>query len=163
MATTTLSPTVRSEFKVLCQGPKVTSVIEAGKWRLVPLELDTAPIPPHALVKVQRLFEPGIRPEQFLVAHELELPKVQIIQRQVETRGVDWDRALMAAKVIALVTGAALAIAALVAVVVAFLAAIVVGAVVVAAIAAAIAGIAYDPVLVAVLEDGTWLEVDRWN
>jgi hypothetical protein len=133
---------------------------------IVPAEQDTSLVPARALGRVEEIFTAGLRPKGFVVVHEapklLPAPadhateplRVSPIPAELKSRlkrvglglalaGV----ALVAVPGLLVVAGALLALAATVA----LPALLLVGAVIV------------DPILVAVTDDGWWIEIDRWD
>jgi hypothetical protein len=150
---------------VLGQAPLPTRPVRVGDWLMVPVEQDSSPVPDRALRRVQDVFAAGIRPKGFVVVHEAPkllsgpseerseslrmgaLPeqlrsKLKTVAAGMGTLGL----ALVAIPGLAVLAVAALALAAMVMVPVLLIA----GAVIV------------DPILVAVTEDGYWVEIDRW-
>src|SRR5687767_2081771 len=58
------------DFRVLGVAPVPHTAIYAKEWWLVPLHEDTSTIPARTLERVHALYEVGIRPKAFVIAHE---------------------------------------------------------------------------------------------
>jgi hypothetical protein len=141
-------------FIVLGRAPMPTQAVRIGEWLIVPAEMDSSPIPERALKRVRAIYAAGVRPKGFVLVHEAPLqltpPKrkpldftdiVERIRPVLETTG----------KVAGVVAVATLAVAAMLALLALPLPLLVLGT------------IAVDPILVAVTEEGVWIEIDRWN
>jgi len=148
-------------FQVLGQAPMPQKPVRLGDWLITPAEVDTSPIPTRALTRIQTILAAGIRPQGFVLVHEAPklLPsptqeKKQEItlalsqKKQTTKTGKTIDLSDMLATVLSGL-GAVLQIA------LPILAAIFVG-----VLFATANGL--DPILVAVTEDGYWVEIDRW-
>lgn len=151
---------------ILGQAPIPVESIRLGDWLLVPAEKDTSPIPDRAWQRLQALFAAGIRPQGFVVVHEA--PKLlpppsgsEFADLQGLIRGAQFKSALKTVATVLSVVGGALAVVSGV-IVIAILT--VLAAAAVFTVGALIAGaIALDPILIAVMDDGTWIEIDRWD
>lgn len=142
-------------FTVLGNAPMPTQPVRLGEWLIVPAQLDSSPIPERALKRVQAIYAAGLRPQGFVLVHEAPLqlgaprPKPFDVAEFVER---------ISPKVLE-VLGKAVGATAVVAIYGALAAAFIVcpwpfllmGLVLV------------DPILIAVTEDGDWIEIDRWN
>jgi len=139
------------DFNILGQAPLPRQPIHLQDWLIVPAHQDSSHIPARALERIQAIFEVGLRPKGFVIVHEAPklLPAPEVIEAEpvaVPTNSPSikpWITGLLGATAIA----ASIAAAAASMIVPATLA---VGAVLV------------DPILVAVTEDDTWIEIDRW-
>jgi hypothetical protein len=136
-----------------------------GDWLIVPVEQDSSPVPDRALRRVQDIFAAGIRPKGFVLVHEA--PKLLSAPPAEQSQGLrmsalpDWLRSGLK------VTGTGLGVAglALVAIpglVVLAVAALSLAAMVMAPALLVVGAVVVDPILVAVTEDGYWVEIDRW-
>ena len=134
-------------------------------WWLVPAPEDRAPMPRRAQLRVRALYEAGLRPKGFVVAHEapsaLTGPSVQ--RRHRIDEAIEHARALLARLPVnalpklrlALRVAAPLAARCLIVTARGCLWALTgLGVMVVVAI---------DPILFAVTEDDHWVEIDRWE
>lgn len=150
---------------VLGQAALPTEPVRVGKWLLIPVQQDTSQIPARTLERVQALYAAGLRPKGFVMVHEapLELPA----PTANDPRSAHWPtlspeiKATLSAlgnalgELAPVVTGlaqGALAVGA------ALSAVVFLGMPLVALLGAAL----LDPILVAVTEDGYWIEIDRW-
>jgi hypothetical protein len=139
------------DFLVLGQAPYPTQPVRLGDWQIVPVHQDTSQIPARTLERVRAVYEAGLRPQGFVLAHEAPMLLAAPAQNQVGKKSFsmspEWKPLLASLGVRGLaVSLAALAAAAFTT----LLAVLVVGAAVV------------DPILVAVTEDDYWIEIDRW-
>ena len=152
------------DFTVLGRAPMPEEAIRLGEWLIVPAHLDTSPVPTRTVERIQAIFASGLRPKGFVVVHEA--PYLLPAPSQVESEFVspksrsDLEPALK-------VTGSVLGVLGTVAVVASGLAILAIGAlsvVTLLAIPAALAAgaIALDPMLIAIIDDDCWIEIDRW-
>ena len=141
---------------VLGQAPMPTSAFQLGEWWVVPAHEDTSKIPSRAMQRIQTIFEVGIRPKGFVIVHEapkiltgpVEEPAKPSRQLpDLKTAGKDLAIGAVGLAGFALLLVSAVAAAAAIAIPAALLA----GAVMI------------DPILIAVMEDDTWIEIDRWD
>jgi hypothetical protein len=151
---------------VVAHAPFPSEPFRYEDWVVVPAEQDSSAVPARALRRVQDIFAAGLRPVGFVVVHEapkllpapaddepkpLRLPAVPTqVKRTLKVAGAGLGMAGAALVVVPgllILAGAVLSLAAAVA----LPALLLVGAVVV------------DPILVAVTEDGWWIEIDRWD
>jgi len=151
-------------FFVLGQAPLPTEPVRLDNWLVTPVELDSSSVPARTLERVHHIYASGLRPKGFVLVHEA--PKLLAAPLTSTSRSTSKDLSTLLSNptvqkvgiVVALAVGAAvlvglvlLALALVVAVAsMALMAMLVFGAV------------ALDPILVAVTEDGYWVEVDRW-
>ncbi len=154
---------------LLGYAPLPEAPVRAGNWLIVPAHLDTSPLPERTRARIATIFENGLRPAGFVVVHEApKLLPATLPAPGSEPVAISFDpparrkaKRMLALAPLALGAGAlavagAVVLAALVAV--ALVAAAGVGLVIL--LGAAISTI--DPLLVAVMEDGAWVEIDRW-
>ena len=123
--------------KVVGYGRMISSPITKNGWRIVPYNQDNSNIPYDALKRMQDLYKRDYKIVGLLIAHEIvEEPPVEVPQ------GDDSSDVLEGIlKVAGIIIGGLLFL---------FVA---------AAVSVVCSG---DPVLIAVLEDGRWVEVIRW-
>ena len=135
--------------RVLGRAPMIEQPVRLGDWLLIPAQQDSTRVPWRALNRIQAIFGAGIRPQGFVVVHEVpKLLKAPTATRRepkapAESTSSSQGTADFAA---ALATG----ISALASALLPMLFFVV---------AAAVA----DPILVAVTDDHVWVEIDRWN
>ena len=134
-------------------------------WWLVPMGEDSSAIPRRACRRVEAIYAAGLRPKGFILAHEAPPvlgdvseagEKTQATHPGLEqlTRGVRGQLSGALSKESLVGTVAPLVLKGLLGVLGA--AATVIG------FCGVLAVVALDPVLIAVTEDGHWVEVDRW-
>jgi hypothetical protein len=148
------------DAKVLGNAPLPEHPIRQGNWLIIPSHLDTNPMPERAMDRIQTLFKNGLRPKGFFIIHEAPKELAATIQEPVipKTEKVSPEFKAKLRSVLS-VTGKALGGAAVLA-----------GSLTLGLIAILVAlpvlvlgaAIVIDPILVAVTEDNTWIEIDRW-
>ena len=139
------------DFNILGQAPLPRQPIHLRDWLIVPAHQDSSHIPARALERIQAIFAMGLRPKGFVIVHEAPklLPAPEVIEPEpvavpTNSPGINpWIKGLLGT--IAVTIPIAAAVASMI-----VPATLVVGAVLV------------DPILVAVTEDDTWIEIDRW-
>lgn len=143
-------------FQVLGVAPVPETPVFCNEWWLVPIAQDNSQIPARALERVQAIYQAGIRPKAFIVAHEApqhlpapaDAPKISKLEFWSHELA---KHSLTAAKV----TGAILAGV----VIPLSLTALGVGAMVALGLLSAMAA---DPCLIVVTEDNVWIQIDYW-
>jgi hypothetical protein len=139
-------------FQVLGKAPMVEDPVRLGDWLLVPAQDDSTAIPDRAMERIQAIFAAGIRPQGFVLVHEAP----RLLKAPVESK----DRAQQqyapspepaassqsGPDMLSMLGTGLSALASMVFPMLLFV------------VAAAMA----DPILVAVTEDGFWVEIDRW-
>ena len=143
------------DFRVLGVAPVPATAIRLKDWWLVPLHEDTSTIPAHALERVRTLYEAGIRPRTFVIAHEAPKQIAPPRETPIISPFAYWskriaDGAVQSAKV-----------AGQIAAVVAPVVLTILGAGLFASFAVAGALVA-DPCLIAVTDDEVWIQIDYW-
>lgn len=135
-------------FRALGKAPLLEEPVRFGDWLLIPGQSDTTPIPERTMTRIQAIFAAGIQPKGFVVVHEAP----RLLKAPVETR--EQRPALAEAAFLPQSSSDALA---------AF-------GTVMSAVASMIlpmflfmAAAMVDPILVAVTDDDTWIEIDRWQ
>jgi len=150
---------------VLGQAPLPGEPVRLGDWLLVPAHQDSSPVPTRALERVQAIFAAGLRPKGFVVVHEapMLLPAPRQDERNTLSMSALPTRFRSGLKAVGTALGAlgtllvvASGLSVLAVAVIALAAILVVPAILV--VGAAVV----DPILVAVTEDGYWIEIDRW-
>ena len=150
---------------VIGRAPVPREPVRLEDWLIAPVHQDSSPVPDRALRRVQDIFAAGLRPKGFVVVHEaprlLPAPTQQkpkplrmpVLSDQLRStlKLAGAGLGVLGAGLVIVTGVAVLAVAALsLAAILVVPATLVVGAVVV------------DPILVAVTEDGYWIEIDRW-
>jgi hypothetical protein len=149
------------EFAILGKAPLPDQPVRLGDWLIIPAHQDSSQVPARALERIQAIYAAGLRPKGFVLVHEAtlalpapegvpyvipEMPKPRVNRKFIWIAigllilGLIILPAVVAFVVAALTATASLAVPAVV----------VVGAAIV------------DPILVAVTQDGYWIEIDRW-
>jgi len=131
--------------QVIGRAPMLKEAVRLQDWMLVPAHEDTTAIPARTMRRIYTLFSQGLRPQGFVVVHEapmqLTAPKPVIEEKPP----VEWEGVGKAVGVITKVLGVLLLGSMLLPL------GLIAGAVMI------------DPILVAVTEDGYWIEIDRWQ
>lgn len=133
---------------VLGRAPMPEKPLRVGDWLIVPAMEDSSEIPDRTMQRIQAIFAAGIRPKGFLIVHEAPMQLTSGEEASpADKPSPNWAGAaigivpVVAAIATAVFTALGLATAAT-------------GLLVAAAVV--------DPILVAVTEDDTWIEIDRW-
>lgn len=143
------------DFRTLGVAPVPATSFYFKDWWIVPLAEDTSTIPARALERVRTLYEAGIRPKAFVIAHEAP----RQIAPPAETRIISpleyWGK--RTAEGAGTILKGAVAVAAVVApVLLAMLGASLL-------VSLTIAGaLVADPCLIAVTDDDVWIQIDYW-
>jgi len=133
--------------QLIGEAPMLTEPVRLRDWLLVPAHEDNGRLPARTLRRIQTIYSQGLRPQGFVVVHEapmqLPAPEADVaIQRDKE---IEWKGIEKAAGTIVKVLGI-LALSS-------FLLPL-----------GLVAGVVLlDPILIAVTEDGYWIEIDRWQ
>jgi hypothetical protein len=139
------------DFKILGQAPLPNQPIHLQEWLIVPAHQDSSHIPARTLERIQAIFAMGLRPKGFVIVHEA--PRLLPAPEKVDPEPAILPSTSPDSKT--LVTGLRGAVGVVIPV-----AAAVISMIVPATIA--MGAFLLDPILVAVTEDNTWIEIDRW-
>lgn len=147
----------RWPFLVLGAAPVPPVPIFHNGWWLVPIIEDHSPIPERSMERVHALFEAGIRPKAFVIAHEAPMQ----LRAPANTPRVSplefWVQRLTAHSIAALqITGKILTT------VVLPLTVAVLGVTLSAMVGLAAVALS-DPCLIAVTDDDVWIQIDFWT
>jgi len=152
-------------FHLLGLAEMPEEMVRIGDWMIVPAIEDSSPILRRTYERIQAIYADGVRPKGFVVVHEA--PKLLATPQGAKLKpnrgGELWEKIrsnltpAKAAMGIAAVGTAAVAGAAAMAVILAAMAAAVTLPVLF------LGALAIDPIVVAVMEDGSWIEIDRWS
>jgi len=156
------------DFRVLGRAPLLTVPVFVGNWWLVPVEQDSSLIPTRACERVQAIYRAGFRPKGFVIAHEttnlLSAPPKP--STQVSPLGPPIALKQLLSRPVLLTAGAILFLLVFGPLLVQLLVALVVGVLSLLLIPIVLMGmvgaILVDPALIAVTEDGYWVEIDHW-
>ena len=140
--------------QVLGKAPMVTHPVRAGKWLLVPATIDSTPLPDRTMERLQALYNASIRPQGFVLVHEapLQLSSPTPIEEPKK------DQQLLRK-----IGSAALGLGVLTGSLAAGLVVAVVGGLLILPAGLLAAAVVIDPILVAVMPDNIWVEIDRWD
>jgi hypothetical protein len=148
----TLSDQKGWHFAYLGQAPLPTQPLRLDDWLVVPATQESTAITPGSYKKVQAIYTNAIRPKGFVVIHEAPrqlaapkkvenpepspslVPPLQAVNANANTTAAVTSILNGIFSTILLVLGALFTTMAMI-----------------------------DPILVAVMEDGSWVEIDRWN
>jgi len=151
---------------VLGRAPLPEEPVRLGDWLAVPVDQDSSLVPVRALERVQAIYAAGLRPLGFVLVHEAP----GLLPAPEQTGPASWQMPSLPPQLKSALTLAAGALGVLAVGVVAVAGVVVlaVAAIGLAAILAVplflVAGAAVvDPILVAVTEDGYWVEIVRWE
>jgi ABC-type microcin C transport system permease subunit YejE len=134
--------------------------VRLEKWLIVPAHLDSSPIPTRTMQRIQSIYAAGLRPRGFVVVHEapmaltaprqgqpiLGLP-ARAVQQLVAPKPLQAAMPTGSSSLSGLVKGLGTVLSSLVMVVFPML---------------FLGLLALDPIVVAVMDDGCWIEIDRW-
>ena len=141
-------------FRILGQAPVLTEPVRIQDWLLVPALEDSTPLPDSTMERLYAIYACGIHPQGFVLVHEAPLRLTSPVQEETKpTKTVDLKK----------IGGAALGLAALTGSLIAGAAIAVVGGLLILPVGLIAAAVIVDPILVAVMPDNTWVEIDRWD
>jgi hypothetical protein len=150
-------------FRVLGKAPMLHEHVRVGDWMLVPAQEDTSPIPGRAMERIQTIFAAGIRPQGFVLVHEAPMlltASTMKKEKQQANMNSAAPNLLMTENIDAMIKTIVPVAEAVCKLAVSLLTA---GATVALPAAAFMfSALLLDPILVAVTEDGYWIEIDRW-
>ena len=133
------------QTQVIGRAPMLKEAVLIQDWLLVPAYEDTTPLPTRTMRRIRIIYSQGLRPQGFVVVHEapmqLAAPKTVVEEKpKVEWEGVGKSVGTVARVLGVLLLGSLLLPLELIA-----------------------GAVMLDPILVAVTEDGYWIEIDRWQ
>ena len=131
-------------YKVMPRIGIITEPMEANGWKFLPQEMDDSVIPREAWKHVELLRLDGITIKQVIVGHNLKEEEEKRQKMEAYKKTAEKVVAFVATLAVGFMTAIASAGAALCIGIVGLL-------------------LAIDPILVVVLEDGTWLCVAEWE
>jgi len=157
-------------FRPMGRASVPTAPVRLRDWMLVPVEQDSSHIPARSLERVQALYEAGVRPKAYILAHETPrtLTASTVAEAGPVKESFDWAKIRQEAARRAgqlaehlpdweVVGSVALKVLTVLGVTAGALAAVPV--LLVGLVATAVL---VDPILIAVTEDDYWVEIDRW-
>lgn len=142
-------------FRILGVAPVPERAVFHNQWWLVPLQEDTSAIPARSLLRVRAIYEAGLSPKAFVIAHEAPRqiappPGTLLVSPFAYWTKRAADSSVSVAKCVGTALGA-LVPAVLTILGTGLLAGLALGALVV------------DPCLIAVTEDDVWIQIDYWK
>ncbi len=153
------------DFVLLGNAPMPDEAISLEGWMVVPAQEDSSPVPQRSLDRVNAIFNSGLRPKGFVVVHEAPALLPAHTSREegsirISTMNPSLKRNLR--KIASMAGSVVLGLAILPGLLAAALA-VAVGLLMLLTPLVLVAGLAaVDPILVAVTEDDSWVEIDRW-
>ena len=139
-------------FHILGYADLPEKPVRLEKWLIVPAHEDSSPIPVRTLERIQTIFAAGLRPQGFVVVHEapMSLSAPQRVQQSFEWPAPAAPQPGAPTRLSSL-TGLAEGLAAML------------GVITTTIFPMLFLGLlALDPIVVAVMDDGCWIEIDRW-
>lgn len=133
--------------QLIGEAPMLTEPVRLRDWLLVPAHEDSVRLPARTLRRIQTIYSQGLRPQGFVVVHEapMQLPAPEADADKQHDKEIEWKGIGKTAGTIVKVLGV-LALSS-------FLLPL-----------GLVAGVVLlDPILIAVTEDGYWIEIDRWQ
>ena len=144
----------RWPIQVLGKAPMLNQPMRIQDWLLVPSTMDSTSLPDQAIQRIKALYEAGIRPQGFVMVHEAPLQlKAPTIQEKSKV-----DKQMLKK-----IGGAAVGLAAITGSLVVAVGVAIVGGLLILPAGLLAAAVIIDPILVAVMPDDSWVEIDRWD
>jgi len=144
----------RWPMQVLGKAPMLKQPMRVRDWLLVPSTMDSTSIPVETLQRIQTLYRSGVRPQGFVMVHEAPKQlKAPTLQEKPKTDKHQWAK----------IGGAALGLGAISGSLVVAIGIIIIGGLLILPIGLFAAIVLVDPILVAVMPDDTWVEIDPWD
>ena len=148
-------------FHVLGYADFPEKPVRLEKWLITPAHLDSSPIPKRTMERIRGVYASGLRPHGFVVVHEapmaLDTPKLgKPLFLPASTIKVETvpkvNPAVTPAPISSSLEGLAQGLAGVLSVFATMIFPMLFFGL-----------LALDPIVVAVMEDGCWIEIDRWN
>ena len=139
-------------FTVLGKADLPDRPIHLEKWLIVPAVHDSSEISPRTYEKIRAIYAEGIKPQGFVIVHEapryLAAPKSTSKHNPAPSYSPKKQATQPGIQVTDVLTSVMTVMASTM----------------MFALGALVMGVALiDPILVAVMEDGSWVEIDRWE
>jgi len=154
------------DFQIIGKAPFPEAPIRIGDWLLSPAQTDSSLIPARTLTRIQAIFAAGIRPKGFVIAHEapkyLPSPDVSKTKEpgQIQFPTPNPNSFQSQGNINEILGFVSKAILGLISTLAAFLS---IAVPLILTSGFLMGAVLIDPILIAVTEDSTWIEVDRWN
>jgi len=141
-------------IQVLGKAPMLKQPVRIQDWLLVPSTMDSTALPDQAIQRIKTLYQAGIRPQGFVMVHEAPLQlKAPTIQEKPKV-----DKQMLKK-----IGGAAVGLAAITGSLVVAVGIAIIGGLLILPAGLLAAAVIIDPILVAVMPDDSWVEIDRWD
>ena len=141
-------------FRILGQAPMLTEPVRFQDWLLVPVLEDSTTLPDSTMDRLYAIYASGIRPQGFVMVHEAPKQlKAPIVHEKPKTDKHQWAK----------IGGAALGLSAITGSLVVAVSIAIIGGLLILPVGLFAAIVLVDPILVAVMPDNTWVEIDRWD
>lgn len=140
--------------QVFGKAPMVHQPVRVKKWLLVPATMDSTALPDKTMQRLHIIYDEGIRPQGFVMVHEapLQLKGPSTPQKPKPDK-----------EVLKGIGGAVLALGVLSGSLVFAAGIVILGGLLILPAGLLAAAALVDPILVAVMPDNTWVEIDRWE
>jgi hypothetical protein len=127
-------------FTVLGKADLPDRPIHLEKWLIIPAHEDHSSVPKRTLERIQAIYTAGLQPKGFVIVHEAPRYLPGKTEKKTDPSGSSTFSSLVAG------VGTVLSAMAMMIFPVMLL------------------GLAVlDPIVIAVMDDGNWVEIDRWN
>jgi hypothetical protein len=141
-------------FRVLGKAELPDRPVRLQNWLIVPAQDDSSPIPKRTMERIQAIFAAGLNPKGFVVVHEAPMALGAPMEKQstqteysASAKPSQPTRTTGSSSVTSLLAGLGAVLTAIVTVIFPML---------------FFGLLALDPIVIAVMEDGSWVEIDRW-
>jgi hypothetical protein len=142
-------------FNVLGKADLPDRPIHLEKWLIIPAQEDRTPVPKRTLERIRAIYAAGLNPKGFVVVHEapryLSAPQQENSHEtgtRVQYKTEKYDNPTGSTTLTNLVTGFAALLGVMATLVFPVM---------------LLGLVALDPIVIAVMDDGCWVEIDRWN
>jgi hypothetical protein len=140
--------------QVFGKAPMVHQPIRVKKWLLVPATMDSTALPDKTMQRLHIICDEGIRPQGFVMVHEAPMQ----LKGPSAPQKPEPDK-----EVLRKIGGAALGLGILSGSLVVAAGVVILSGLLILPAGLLAAAALIDPILVAVMPDNTWVEIDRWE
>lgn len=141
-------------MQVLGKAPMIHQPVRVKKWLLVPATMDSTALPDKTMQRLHIIYDEGIRPQGFVMVHEAPMQ----LKGPTTPQKSNLDK-----EVLRKIGGAVLALGVLSGSLVFAAGIVILGGLLILPAGLLAAAALIDPILVAVMPDNTWVEIDRWE
>ena len=132
------------QTQLIGKAPMLKESVRLQNWMLVPAHEDTSQIPRRTMKRIQTIYSQGLHPQGFVVVHEAPMQLAPPKQDHVHQPEINMPSEGFG-KVLETITK-------------------VLGTIIMGTILLPLGLLlVLDPIMVAVTEDGYWIEIDRWQ